>query len=314
VDLREIISPALKRSAVRWLVVLGVLALLGSGPVEALAQEAPTAGPRGFVGLERLEYFERVGDPAARPGVGALLGPLLPRSLTRSSLRLRGQLVELDQGLGRIRGFGVRDFRLPAGPGPELVLRQVLDYGHPRIIEQYWALYERGARIDCWYFSPYLSLVTAPHSGPRKVLAPYMIDRVDATTGGDLVLRTEGDMFRPGGTAWRHGNDFVFSRSGGVLRFKYVMRRYLFYFPGDDDRADVAVERLVRRDGEEMLELQRLSVQRDALTRCGYLDPDLGNVQSRSELDLVARCLLAGREGIVEYRALGAPSFLERGG
>ena len=302
-----------KGSAVRLLVTLGT-AILCSVPAVALAQGAPAAGSRGFIGLERLEHFERIGDPAARPAIGSLLGSLLPRSLKRSSLRLRGERHELDYALGYRREFGVRDFRLPGGPGPELVLRQVLDFGHPRITEQYWALYEGGSRIDCWYFSPYPSMPSAPRPASVKALAPYMIDRVDATTGAGLVFRTEGDMFRPRGFTWRQGNDFVFSRSGGALRFEYVARRYRFYFPGDDNRADVAVERPVRREGEPMLELQRLTVRPDELDRCGYLDPAVGNVQSRSELDQVARCLLAGRQGIVEYRALSAPSFLERGG
>jgi hypothetical protein len=76
----------------------------------------------------------------------------------------------------------------------------------------------------------------------------------------------------------------------------------------------VAVERLVRREGERMLELERLTVSPEALTRCGHVDPETGGAQSRSELHGVARCLFAGQRGIVEHRRLDAPSFLERGG
>lgn len=293
-------------------VLAGVaVALLWADPAVAHAQPAPS---RGFIGLDRLEYFERVTEPAARSGIGPLLGPLLPRSLAGPGLRLRSERREVNDDTGRTREFGVQDFRLPAGAGPGLVLRQVLDFDHPRITEQYWALYEGGVRIDCWHFSPYPLRPPAPSPASRKVLAPYRIERIEPRAGPELVFRTWGGMSRPGGAGWQQGYDFVFSRSGAALRFEYVVRRYHFAYRGDDDGVDVAVERLVRREGEWMLELQRLTARPDALTRCGYVNPEAGGARSRSELDRVARCLLARPAGIVEYRRLDAPSFLERGG
>jgi hypothetical protein len=279
-------------------------------PAVALAQGG---SPRGFIGLDRLEYFERVADPAARPGIGPLLGRLLPRSLTGRGLRPRGELRRVDDD-GRSREFGVRDFRLPAGGGPGLVLRQVLDHEHPRITEQYWALYAAGVRIDCWHFSPYPWRPSAPPAASRKVFAPYAIERIAPLSGAELVFRTRGSMYRPGGAGWQQGYDFVFSRSGAAIRFEYVVRRYHFAFRGDDDGVDVAVERLARREGARMLELERLTVNPEALARCRYVDPQAGGAQSRSELERVARCLPARRKGIVEYRRLDAPSFLEREG
>jgi hypothetical protein len=296
---------------VRWIRAAAAAAILWAPPAVALAQ---AASPRGFIGLDRLEHFERVADPAARPEIGRLLGPLLPRSLAGRDLRLRGELREVDDD-GRSREFGVRDFRLPAAAGPPLVVRQVLDFDHPRITEQYWALYAGGVRIDCWYFSPYPLRPPAPAAGSRKVLAPYRIERIEPLAGTALVFRTWGSMSRPGDAGWRQGYDFVFSRSGAALRFEYVVRRHHFASRGDDDDGvNVAVERLVRREGERLLELERVTVKPDALTRCGYVDPHTGGAQSRSELERVARCLLAGQKGTVEYRRLDAPSFLERGG
>jgi hypothetical protein len=205
----------------------------------------------------------------------------------------------------------VQDFRIPVqGSRSNLLLRQVLDRQHPRITEQYWALYENGLRVDCWFFSP------APEANSEgKLLAPYEVSQVLAGQDGSVVFRTFGSMHRPGGSGWMQGKDFVFTVSQSALKFQYAVGRFFLSYGA---RLEVNGERLIQREGQRVIEVRiRNSIPATALVRCGYQDPAESELEEAAyyrELERAVRCLLDEPDATTRYRRLAEPSFIERGG
>ena len=198
---------------------LAVLALcpLALGGAAAAASEVPTAGLR-FAGLERL-YFERLDDPAAatssirRGGEASALAEdlrrLLPAVLGEGEGPRVGERV-IEPSIGPV-GFGLSILDLPlpeAVAGAGVFLRQVVDGTHPRIHEQFWALYAGGRRTDLWFFSP------TPDRTDSKLVAPLQVEEVRQPDESSLLLRVSGAMIRPQGAGWLQGGDLIFDAEG----------------------------------------------------------------------------------------------------
>ena len=298
-----------------------LLVALAFGGTAVAASELAPASPR-FAGLERL-YFERLGDPAAatssiRPGgdVSPLdeeLRRLLPAVLKEGEGPTVGERV-IEPAIGPI-GFGlaIRDLPLPeAVVGPDVFLRQVVDGTHPRIHEQFWALYAGGRRTDLWFFSP------TPDRTESKLVAPLQVEGVRRTDESNLVLRVSGAMIRPQGAGWLQGVDLLFDGDGSELRYRHAVRRYSFtygYDLGSGSSALVSVEIPRRQDGRTVLE-QRLAfdVPLDLAGECG-VDPEYDLPHGTfEEMVAIATCITASPKAVTRWRETGEPTFIERGG
>ncbi len=304
----------------RSLVVLALSPLALGGAAEA-ASAVPTAGPR-FAGLERL-YFERLDDPAAatssirRGGeVSSLdedLRRLLPAVLGEGEGPTVGERV-IEPSIGPI-GFGLSILDLPlpeAVAGAGVFLRQVVDGTHPRIHEQFWALYARGRRTDLWFFSP------TPDRTDSKLVAPLQVEEVRQPDESSLLLRVSGAMIRPQGAGWLQGVDLIFDAEGTELRYRHAVRHYSFtygYDLGSGSSALVAVEMPRQRDGRTVLEQRVTSdVPPELAGECG-IDPEY-DIPSGTfdELAAIATCITSSPGTVTRWREIDEPTFIERGG
>jgi hypothetical protein len=265
-------------------------------PLSTLLLLAATAGlvPR-FEGLERL-YFERAGEPGQgsvrAEAVRALLPGTMPAAWPRS-VPAQDMLAATDVPL----------------PVPGLVLRQVHDRGQ-RITEQWWCLYEKARRVECWYFAP------DPRRTDNKLLAEYTVHEVAKGERDRLVFRACGHTSRPQGAWWSHGKDLVFAVEGKVLRLDYVVGRFSLsrgYDTGEGEPAlSASTER--RLPGAERIERRGVpGVPAAGLASCGWR-AGLEDEANCDELERVAQCITALPVAEVRSRALLVPSFAERGG
>ena len=194
-------------------------------------------------------------------------------------------------------------------PLPGVVLRQVHDRGQ-RITEQWWCLYEKGTRRECWFFAP------DPRRTDNKLLAEYTVQEALTPEPGRLVLRACGHVSRPQGAWWSHGKDLVFTVAGGAVRLDHVVGRFSLsrgYDVGEGEPPLAAsTERVL--DGSERIERRGVAAVPSAvLARCGWRE-GLEDGATCGELERVAQCVTAGPEAEVRSRALIVPSFAERGG
>ncbi len=297
------------------------LTALAVGGVAASASAVPAPGPR-FAGLERL-YFERLDDPGAaassirRGGsaspLDAELRRLLPAALGEAEApAVAGRVIEPAEGpIGF--GLAVRDWPLPAAvAGAGVFLRQVIDGTHPRIHEQFWALYAGGRRTDLWFFSP------TPDRTERKLVAPLQVEEVRRPDASSLVLRASGAMIRPQGAGWLQGVDLIFDLEDAELRYRHAVRRYSFtygYDLGGGSSALVSVEIPRRRDGRTVLE-QRLTFDvPPALAGACGIDPEYEFPSgSFDELTAIATCITSSPGSVTRWRDANEPTFIERGG
>jgi hypothetical protein len=264
-------------------------------PLSALLLFAgpPAATPR-FEGLDRL-YFERVEDPGGSSTRAAAVRTLLPATLADTTPRT---VSDVDM-------LAATDLALPL---PGVVLRQVHDRGQ-RVTEQWWCLYEKGARRECWFFAP------SPTRTDNKLLAEYTVQEVLAPEPGRVILRACGHVSRPQGAWWSHGKDLVFTAADGTLTLDYVVGRFSLsrgYDMAEGAPLAASTERLL--EGGERIERRGVAAVPDAaLARCGWKD-GLEGTATCGELELVAQCMTAVPEATARSRARVVPSFAERGG
>ncbi len=249
-------------------------------------------------GLDRL-YFQHVGKPGEALDAPPAVASLLPKLLRESDFSRKPISIE---------GFNVRDFRLPSELwGRKLWLRQIIDLGHPRITELWWALYDHERRSDVWYFSPLTQT-------KDKILSNYEIKDVSTAGKDSVVLRIQGSMFRPGGAWWEVGKVLTFSASEDGLTFSRVRNAFGFfhgYDPGNE--YTVSTEQESRGRFEERT---FISKQENTLRRCGSPDPLVDGEPKLSwrELERVALCITRRPSAKRSSRAFKEPSFVERGG
>lgn len=257
-----------------------------------------------FEGLERV-YFEHVGMPGAPLASPPAVTSLLPKTV-QSSL-LGRQAIESPMLSDEVT---VRDFRLSSGRWKrDLWLRQVVDRRHPRITDLWWALYDDGRRSDVWYFR------ADPARNENKLLTNYEIEDVSTTDNNAIVFRIRGEMFRPAGAWWVVGKVFTLSMTDNGLVLSRV--RNVFGFFRDYDRGDTpgSIGVLTERELDERFEVRAFTeVPEDLLRRCKFRDPLIEDTWSWAEFEKVARCITENPDAKVTFRALDAPSFVERGG
>jgi hypothetical protein len=252
-----------------------------------VAAEKP---PRRLEGLDRL-YFDHLGGPGDTPAVDPSLAPDLGAALAPIDTQKKSEV-----------------FTLPVDDA-KLVLVQVVDDSHPRIFEVWWALYDGGRRSDVWHFQAF------PTRTDNKMLSNYAIDSV-AAAGDGFELRVRGIMFRPQGAWWVTGKTFTFGASPEGFRLTRVRNDFGFfqgYDLGEAPPIDVATE----REAAGRFEVRTYAgVPDKTLRRCGFRDPWLDEEWSFrwEELERVALCVTAVRGAKRTYRAVDAPSFIERGG
>jgi hypothetical protein len=267
--------------------------------------EGAVGDPR-LGGLERI-YFQRLGRPGRRLGspreLDALIPPALAATATAASRReaagVGGPAIdELDPP-----ALASEDFTMPLAPAGSVVLRQVVDFSHPRIAEQYWALYAEGRLVDLWFFSP-----LAGRDDGGKVLTPLLVQTVGAG-GSGLELRTCGSMQRPQGAWWAHRRDLGFVVDGDEIRLVTVVAPFLAgqgYDLGEIPPIMVFTEEV---QGDRIVRRTVDPVPDELLASCGFT----------SELDCsamlqAARCVTASPLAQSSSRAPDEPSFAERGG
>ncbi len=285
---------------------------------------APEAAPAGlrFAGLERL-YFERLADPTAATSSIRRGGEASPRAEDLRRLlpavlgegdgpTIEGRVVEPSIGpLGS--GLTVLDLPLPeAVAGAGVFLRQVVDGTHPRIHEQFWAVYAGGRRTDLWFFSP------TPDRTDSKLVAPLQVEEVRRPDESSLVLRVSGAMIRPQGAGWLQGVDLIFDAAGTELRYRHAVRLYSFtygYDVGSGSSVLVSVEIPRQKDGRTVLEQRAASdVPPELAGECG-IEPayDLPS-GTFEELLAIATCITSSPGSVTGWRDSEEPTFIERGG
>jgi len=267
-----------------------------------IALQTPSAsGQMRFENLERV-YFHRVGASEASPDVPDPVRPLLP-----------GQAPEVPFACGSAKpvegpeNFRVRDFPLPSTRG--VWLREVVDSADERIHKLWWALYERGAREDVWQF------VASPARNDGKMLGNYPIDSIALRDPDRLIARVQSEMSRPGGARSISGKEWIFDIHGGGLELIRV--RNAFGFLQGYDVGGEAPRRDVRAEAESGGRLEtraRDAVPESAFRVCGICDTwaSEGCPFDWESMERVARCITAGPETAVTFRALDSRSFSER--
>ena len=272
------------------------LAAIPAGAAAAPAPEPPTR----LVGLERL-YFEPLADPGAvDPVCAEMLRELLPPALPAPNK------PTADSG-GPCDLMAVRELDLEGA-----LLRQVIDFNHPRIAEQYWGLYVDGRRRELWYFAPY------PNRTGDKLLAPLEVVEAVAPGPRELVLRVQGAMVRPQGAWWIDGSDLIFERAGSELRYRRLVRRFGFgrgYDLGGPPPPITVLAERIEPGGAALIVSRYVDPPADLRVRCGWTtDPAEGPDGGFEELAALAACVTADPGAERTRRELDAPSFLERGG
>ncbi|HUG37445.1 MAG TPA: hypothetical protein VML54_10875 [Candidatus Limnocylindrales bacterium] len=297
------------------------------GLVFLLGWAAPAVG-QGFLGLERL-YFERTAPPWPEElRCAEAVGRLLPERA--------GGDGEAAAGLpnGICGDYGIRDFDLPAVTaaalgGGAVRLRQVTDFNHPRIHDQYWCLYADGRRADCWFFSP------SPSRTDDKLLNALPIHDLVARDRGELVLRVHGTMVRPQGGWWERGVELTFEVAPGELRYRRAIAAFTVIQPYDraeptgelDEHGDaafeivapppmVAAETLDAGEGKSTPGVVRRAVHDVTDELAAACDvPDLREATLGFDaMRDFALCVTRDPAAQVTRRALDAPAFFERGG
>lgn len=261
-----------------------------------------------FEGLERL-YFERVqmSTPLAKTGLN--LAEFFPQKL-----QLQNQeLLNMPDGAGkqetRDAEFGpvyIRDIAPPADASQHrLIIREVVDAQHPRISTSYWALYDEGQRVDVWKYD------SGAGSADGKALSNMSLVGIASPEKDTLVLRTYGDMFRPGGYWWVLGKELVFSMKEDAISFARVRNTWGIFKSNIEGRPGIYTEqeangRFVKRMSDH--------VSRKIQKTCGYKDPQMDDGWNSDWVVLrdVAQCVTSKERAEVSYRALDEPSFMER--
>jgi hypothetical protein len=220
--------------------------------------------------------------------------------------------------------YSAKDVALPL-PGGPVVLRQLVDLNHPRIHGQYWCLYDRGVRSDCWFFSP------TPTRADDKLLSALWLE--DAATGatGELLLRVRGTMVRPMGGWWTRGAELTFAVDGARLRYLHALVAFTVIQPYDrieptgeiDEHGDAAYEVFV---DPPMVAYEAIAGSPSAIVRrvvdeateahlafCGVDDlrETSGSFEDWRQL---AACITAQGDAVVSERPLDEPTFIERSG
>jgi hypothetical protein len=251
-------------------------------------------------GLERL-YFRHIDgpldrDPSVTNSIGAAtLRVLMPATL-RGTPRDGRPLVPADTD----RELSVRDFPI-SGNGAEWLLREVRDTSH-RITEQWWVLYEKGCRVDAWYFTP------DPRLTDDKLLTDVGVVAVSHPAVDRLVLSVAGRMDRPAGAWWEMSGDLLFSLAAGTATLQRVANRTSVFHDYDRGTAPITlsavVERDVTREGKQMVEVRTLDgIDEPDGEPC--LDPEKATTG-------LAACLIAKPGVQLRYRPIEEPSPIER--
>lgn len=265
--------------------------LIGAGLCAAGGPErTPESVHATIEGLERLVGFERGCSSAALP----------------AALNHRHPGTEAGE---------TRDFEVPklGQNAPRIVIRQVINREHLRITTQWWGVYANAERVDCWFFSP-------AGNDEHKLLAPYEIDQILSERPEAVVLRTYGEMHRPGGRGWMQRKDLVFSVSSEGLRLRYVLGRYFFSYEDVEGGSGVnlTTERAPANVADPRIEIRaRTGIPAGDLAKCGFVHPlesEEGAADYRRRLDRAANCLDRQPGGRTCYRRLDEPSFVEHGG
>ncbi|MGH6692934.1 MAG: hypothetical protein ACREF4_19880, partial [Gammaproteobacteria bacterium] len=210
-------------------------------------------------------------------------------------------------------GLSILDLPLPEGvAGAGVFLRQVVDGTHPRIHEQFWALYAGGRRTDLWFFSP------TPDRTDSKLVAPLQVEEVRQPGESSLMLRVSGAMIRPQGAGWLQGVDLHFSVDGTELRYRHAIRLYSFtygYDRGSGRSALVSVEIPRQKDGRTVIEQRLLSDILNGLAgECG-VDPEYDFPSGTfDEMAAIAACITSSPGAETRWRNVDEPTFIERGG
>ena len=300
-----------------WIRPLRLCLVVGVTALAALPVPADSVSWR-FEGLERL-YFERLEDPGVahdEVSYPAELRRLLPPVLAAGESMTVEPWVVTDLDGPIHDGLEVRDLPLPPDfePGRTVFLRQVVDGTHPRLKEQYWALYSGAVRTDLWFFSTFPS-----RRSDSKLLAPFLIERLTSHQDGSFTVRARGSVSRPGGAGWQHGVDLVFAVADRELRYRYAVRRYSFTIGYARDGVHswhVGVEEAREEDGRTVLVRQIFDdILPPQLSESCGIDPlydvPMGDFERMVE---IAACIAASSGSVTLRRGPDEPSFIERGG
>lgn len=246
-----------------------------------------------LTGLERL-YFDARATPGRSVEAPPEIAAMLPDVLTKAA-------HEADEDVA------VRDLPLAAG-GRTLVLRELLDARHPRVVETWWAVYERGRRGDVWRFAPASGLADG------KALVNLRVEDVTAGADGRVVVRLAGRVARPQGAWSIVGKVLTLAPSPGGLAVAHLRNAFGFFRSYDDGGAPPSLAVASEREDTDGFEERRLDPAPEAvLTRCGYAEEADGAL-SWDALDRVAACVADAPGHATARRKLDTPSFVERGG
>ena len=268
---------------------------------------APAASPPAHAPLLRLQgldrlYFTRVGGAqrlTAPPSVAALL----PRGLdSRPSVPLSDE--------SGVEELTLSDFPLPLPTWPRRVLlRQVVDSGHPRITELWVALYDGGQRSDVWHFQ------AAPQLNDNKLLPNYWIEDTEAGPDRTVIVRFRGMMARPQGAWWAAGRVVTLTAGNGLLAFAHMRNAFVFtqgYDRGDESGLPPLAVSVEHEVGGRFERRDLGQVPPEVLKACGVPSAD-EIAETWDEMERVAECVTRAPGSTTSSRTPQEPSFAERG-
>jgi len=258
-------------------------------------------------GLNRL-YFEHIvglGDERAASQPSQDVPSLIPAHLAKPEFATRvSQSTERDDQLL------VRDFELPIRSSKHRIwIREVSDINHPRISELWWALYDDGRRTDVWYFT------ANPNKTDRKMLSNYLLNSVSMASNEFVILRVQGEMFRPMGAWWIVGKEFAFKASTQRITLENVRNVFGFFHSYDKDGTGGVLIVKTERELKGRYQVREINpVSDDSAHACRFQDPTLTDRwQFRwSDLEMAAQCLTDMSGAVVKYRDFKSASFIER--
>ncbi len=207
--------------------------------------------------------------------------------------------------------IAVRDFRLPFDPhGKELWIREIVNSEHHRIFETWWAMYAGGKRSCLWRFR------ADPRDNDDKALTNYVLDSVLQSGEHTIAVRVQGTMFRPQGAWWVTGKVFNFSIVDSGLVFSCIENTFGFfhgYNRGEDPPISVMSEELVDK---RFRKREVYKTPEHILRLCGFRNPVTDDASQFNWIELrqVARCITERAGAKESFRAMYAPTFVERGG
>lgn len=253
-------------------------------------------------GIERV-YFRPVLESDSNLMRQPNVASFLPIQLKSSDLG-----SNLNNSLDEI---AVRDFRLPFDPhGKELWIREIVNSEHHRIFETWWAMYAGGKRSCLWRFR------ADPRDNDDKALTNYVLDSVLQSGEHTIAVRVQGTMFRPQGAWWVTGKVFNFSIVDSGLVFSCIENTFGFfhgYNRGEDPPISVMSEELVDK---RFRKREVYKTPEHILRLCGFRNPVTDDASQFNWIELrqVARCITERAGAKESFRAMYAPTFVERGG